>query len=247
MWLEDFVINTAHALDERGREALYARGVTDDQIALYQIGWLDRKLPELEYPKSFLDWSFQGKKLDDVFVLPLTNAVGEIKGLQFRHVEPDKKGYMDFIPTKGEAILFGLGQAMTSAWESNRILLVEGAFDLFPLQRYFPEVVATLTAHMVESLVRVFRRIGVKDLWLGYDNDKTGRDSVLQLNKQYGKEFSVHALLFPKEPMVNGKITKDPSDLWETWGEQKFGSFIRPLIERGGSFITEKSYAQRLL
>lgn len=241
MWLEEFVQITSEALDERVQEALYARGVTDAQMALYQLGYMDRKLPELEYPKAFLDWCYQGKKLDDVFVLPLTNAVGEIKGLQFRHVDQDKKGYMDFIPTKGEAILFGLGQAMAPAWESRRVMLVEGGFNLFPPQRYFPEVVATLTANVVESLVRVFRRIGVRDLWLAYDNDSTGRDSMVRLTKQYSKEFTVHVLNFPKLPMINGKLTKDPSDLWELWGEQKFGEFIRPLI-RGGSLM-ESSHA----
>lgn len=237
MWLEDFVKITSQALtqNESTQEALYARGVTDDQMALYQLGYLDRRLPELEYPKSFLEWSKGGAKLDDCIVLPLTNAVGEVRGLQFRHVEQSRKGYMDFIPTKGEAVLFGLGQAMHHAWESNRVLFVEGGFDLFPLQRFFPDIIATLTAHVLESAIRVLRRTGVTDIWLGYDNDSTGLAAVAKFDKQHGKEFDLHVLRFPRAPMVGGKFTKDPSDLWETWGEQKFGSFIRPLIEQGGS------------
>ena len=235
MWLEDFVQASTQALDDSVREALYARGVTDEQIALYQLGYVDRKLPELDYPEGFTKWSYGGSKLDSMFVLPLTNALGEIKGLQFRHVEQGKKGYTDFIPEKGEAVLFGLGQAMPHIWESRRILLVEGAFDVFPMQRYFPEAVATLTAHLLDALVRVLTRVEVSDIWLGYDSDQTGRDSTQKVKRAYGDKFRLHFLTFPKIPMVDGKETKDPSGLWETWGEQKFGSFVRPLIERAGS------------
>lgn len=236
MWLEDFVAATTQAVDERVQESLYARGVTDEQIALYRLGYIDRKLPNLEYPQAFLNWCFQGEKLADSYVLPLTNALGEIKGLQFRHVEQAKKGYMDFIPDKGEAVLFGLGQAMPHVWTTRRILLVEGGFDVFPMQRYFPDVVATLTAHLIEALVRVLRRLEVSDLWLGYDRDKTGRESTEQVKKQYGKEFRLHVLTLPHDvKMVDGKVVKDPSGLWETWGEEKFGRFIRGLIESAGS------------
>jgi DNA primase len=235
MWLDSFVQATAQAVDDRVREALYARGVTDDQIALYQIGYIDRKLPELEYPPKFIDWCFAGEKLDEMFVLPLTNAVGEIKGLQFRHTEQERKGYTDFVPEKGEAVLFGLGQAIPHVWNSRRVLLVEGAFDLFPMQRYFPDVTATLTAHLLDALVRVLRRIEVSDIWLGYDRDQTGRDSAQKIVKHYGKYFRVHTLNFPDVKMVDNKTAKDPSGLWETWGEEKFGEKIRGLIERADS------------
>ncbi len=235
MWLDDLVQAAAEAVDDRVREALYARGVTDEQITAYKLGHIDRKLPEVGYPEAFSKWAFGGDKLDDVFVLPLTNAAGEIKGLQFRHVDQNVKGYREYIPEKGEAVLFGLSQAMPHAWTSHRVLLVEGAFDLFPMQRYFPEVVATLTAHLLDGLVRVLRRVEVSDIWLGYDRDQTGRESTEKVKKFYGDKFSVRTLTFPQVKMVDGKLTKDPSGLWETWGEEKFGKFIRPLIEKAGS------------
>jgi DNA primase len=234
MWLDDFVAAT-QAMDERVQEALYARGVTDEQIALYHIGHLDRKLPAMDYPKPFLDWCFGGAKLDDVLVLPLSNSLGQIKGLQFRHVDRSRPGYMDFMPEKGEAVLFGLGEAMHHIWLTRRILLVEGAFDLFPLQRLFPECVATLTAHVLETLIRVLRRVRVEDIWLGYDSDNTGRDSSQKVKKQLGGEFRVHILNFPRVKMVDSKLSKDPSDLWETWGEGTFVDRIGALIKRAGS------------
>lgn len=235
MWIDDFVAACTGALDERVREAYYARGVTDAQIDLFQLGYVDRKLPELPYPQNFTNWCFGGEKLDDSFVLPLTNALGEIKGLQFRHVEQEKKGYTDFIPEKGEAVLFGLGQAVPHIWDTRRIMLVEGGFDLFPMQRYFPEVTATLTAHLLDALVRVLRRLEVSDIWLAYDTDQTGRESTEKVKKYYGEKFNIRVLTMPQIKMADGKLSKDPSGLWETWGEEKFGRFIRPLIDRSAS------------
>ena len=227
MWCDDFVDITAKALDQRVQEALYARGVTDAQIALYRLGYIDRKLPPLEYPQGFLNWCYRGEKLDDSIVLPLTNTLGDIRGFQFRHVEQARRGYSDFMLEKGESVLFGLGQAMPHVWAKRRILLVEGGFDLFPIQRYFPETTATLTAHILDSLTRVLHRVGVKDILLAYDNDKTGRSSAEEVKKRYGEKFRVYAFCFPLEKMADGRLTKDPSDLWEVRGESGFGEFMK--------------------
>ena len=167
-----------------------------------------------------------------MLVLPLTNTLGEIKGFQFRHVERDQKGYKDYLPDRAEAVLFGLGQALPHVWTTRRILLVEGAFDLFPLQRYFPEVVATLTAHVLDRLARILRRIQVRDIFVAYDNDKTGRESSEEIQHQYGKEFDVHPLRCPTIKMVNGTSTKDFGELWEALGEEGFRQRIRNLASK---------------
>jgi DNA primase len=225
MWLDDLVLAAEQGVDDRVREALYGRGVSDDQIALYRLGFVE-KLPNVGYPQHFLDWA-KVKFVPQSIVLPLTNAVGDIKGVQFRSIDQGKKGYMDYITEKGEAVLFGLGQAMPHVWASERIVLVEGAFDVFPIQRHLPEATATLTAHVLDALVRVLRRVNVRDLWTAYDNDETGRKSVEKVQKVYGGEFNVRNVTWPQEKMVNGKLTKDPSDLWETLGETKFSNLVR--------------------
>lgn len=231
-WLDDFARGASQALEDRALEALYARGVTDEQVSTFGFGFIDRRLPDLDYPKHFLDWCFNGAKLDDMLVLPLTNTLGEIKGFQFRHVERDQGGYKDYLPDRAEAVLFGLGQALPHVWASRRIFLVEGAFDLCPLQRYFPDVVATLTADVPERVVRILRRIQVRDIFVAYDNDKTGRESSTEIQHQYGKEFDVHLLRCPPLKTVNGKTTKDFGELWETLGEEGFRQRIRDLASK---------------
>lgn len=229
-WVDDFVAYAESQVDDRMREALYTRGVTDEQMALYRLGYFNRELPDLPYPKEFLDWSKDGGKLDDVIVLPLTTTLGALKGLQFRHVERERAGYMDFIAEKGDLALFGLAQAMPHVWETRSIALVEGGFDLFPIQRTFPGSVATLTARVVEPLVRILRRL-VAQVWLIYDMDTPGRNACEKFTRQHGEEFKIHVPKYPSVPKIGGGLTKDPGELWEAWGEEKFSAHFRSVMD----------------
>lgn len=229
-WL-DVLTAQAHAnLTEPIREQLYARGVTDEQMAEFKVGYLDRKLPELEGAEDFFRWSHQGQRLDDVLVLPLTTPLGVVQGFQFRHVDRQRKGYLDFIPYKEEPVLFGLGQAMAHAWRTGSIWLVEGAFDLFPLQRHVPEIVATLTARVPENLVRVLRRL-VQQVWVGYDADAAGKAATAQFARAYGQEFLIHPVYYPQVRVQGSdRPCKDPGDLWEAWGDEQVGHFIQTVL-----------------
>lgn len=229
-WLDELVAVTHKRLGERELDALAARGVSEDQIEAYGVGYLDRDLPTVDYPKAFLEWSLHGAKLDDVYVFPLTNSVGVVRGVQFRHVERDRSGYSDYIEGKDEAVFFGLSQAMNTLWTMQSVYLVEGAFDLFPVQRVFPGVIATLTARAPDVLVRVLRRL-VSHVWLGWDSDEPGRAAAERFRKRYGNEFVTRIIQYPRVPMVGTtKLSKDPSDLWEMWGDTRFQDFLQPLM-----------------
>lgn len=222
----DILADFAHLnLGEREREALWARGVSDEQIDLFKIGYIDRNLPPLE-SRSFLEWCDHGQKLDDCFVFPLTNTLGEVKGLQFRHVERGRGGYMDFMPARDEPVLFGLSQAMPEIWRTGSVWLVEGVFDLYPIQRTFSNIVSTLTGRVTKQMVTLLRRL-VDEVWLAYDMDKTGRETCEKFQRFHGHEFRIKVVDFPRPLMPNGKRAKDPSDLWESWGEQRFARFLK--------------------
>lgn len=225
-WFDALVERSALAVDDDILESLNMRGVSDEQARQFRIGYLNRKLPSIDYPESFLKWSHYGDKLDGVYVFPLTNVLNEVHGLQFRHVDRERTGYMDYIEFKGEAVLFGLGAAAPHIWNTGRVTLVEGNFDLFPIQRHDPTTVATLTARVVEPLLWFLRRV-CKCVVFGYDADETGRKGVANFRKFFHRDFEIHDLRFPRLPMVNGKLTKDPNELWELWGDIRFGEFLR--------------------
>ncbi len=237
-WLDEFVAETSRGIPDRVRENLWGRGVSDEQIEAFGIGYLDRALPEIMLPEPFVRWA--SDKLDDCYVFPITNAIGEIRGLQFRHVERGRPGYMDFLLEQEEAVGFGLAQAMETVWVTEEAVLVEGVFDVLPLQRVIPSVVATLTARVTEPFVRLLRRL-VRRVWIGYDNDPTGNRAYQKFLTQHGRDFDIRRLLYPKS-LFGGKAAKDPGDLWEAWGDTRLKQFLQSTM--GLDNFTENEHAE---
>jgi DNA primase len=229
-WAQDLVSFSASQLTSREREALCARGVTDDQIEMFQIGYLNKSLPE-GLPEEFLKWSQNGEKLNDTFIFPLTTALGDIKGFQFRSVKRDHSKYMDYFLGHCEPCLFGLHQAIKPMWENRTVYLVEGVFDLFPIQRAVPFVISTLTSRASGQIVRFLRRVVTK-VWLGYDMDDAGRKGCAEFKKRYGHSFEVYIMTYPKV----GKKKVDPGELWELWGDTQMIPFIKSAMNKENPF-----------
>ncbi len=223
-WLDTLAVYAAGQLkaDERVLDALYARGVTDEQIALYQIGYLNGELPEASYASDFMLWSKNGSTM--------TNSLGGITGFQFRCVNRDDSRYMDFMVSEDELVIFGLHQALPHIWQTEEIFIVEGPFDLYPVQRVMPGVVATMTARITDHLVRVLRRL-VRVVWLGYDADSAGQSATSRFVRKHGQDFDIRPIRYPRVPVLGTKkFTKDPGDLWEVWGDAQFQQFLKPLV-----------------
>jgi len=233
-WADDLARFAADRLSERERKALLTRGVSDAQIETYQIGHLNRVLPG-GLPSHFLEWSKFGDKLDDVFVFPLTTTLGEVRGFEFRHVVKERTGYTDFLLDRREPCLFGLAQAIEAMWESRSVWLVEGPFDLPPIQRAAPFVVSTMTAFTNKATVRLLRRL-VQRVWVGYDMDGPGRKGCEIFRSKNKRDFEVYIVEYPKVLKANGERVKDPGELWEEWGDRQIIPFIRSAIERENPF-----------
>jgi len=230
-WADTLVEYAKQRVDDRVRESLWARGASDEQIDRFGVGYLNRELPPAEYPEDFLEWSWKGKKLQDVYVFPLTNPLNEVLGFQFRGVERGSGIYSDFLLTHAEPVFFGLGEVMPSIWEHEAVVPVEGVFDFFPTQRVIPYAVPTLTAKVSEVLLRSLRRI-VKRTYLFYDNDAIGRRACSAFLKDHGDFFDVRVLDYPVGvTLPNGKAVKDPGDLWEAWGDERFGPYLLAQME----------------
>ncbi len=226
VWVDDFVSFSRGNLDERVLEALWARGVSSDQIELFQIGHIDRKLPNTQIPSSFLEQFKNGESLEDSYVFPLTNTAGEVRGLQFRPVDRSIKKYSDYFLTESEPILFGLGQSMQHIWETESACIVEGCFDFFPVQRILPFSFSTITSKVREDLLRWLIRL-VRKLYLFYDADPSGLKASNDFLSEHGSKVElVKVLEYPRGVTLNGRPVKDPADLWEAWGDDKLGPYI---------------------
>lgn len=230
-WVETLVDYAQRGVDERVREALWTRGASDEQIDLFRVGYLNKELPPAEYPQEFLEWCWSGRKLVDCYLFPLTNPLGEIQGFQFRGVERAGGIYSDYLLTHAEPVFFGLGQAMLSIWDRGDVMPVEGVFDFFPTQRVASFTVATLTAKVSDVLLRTFKRI-VKRTYLFYDNDAIGRKACATFSKEWGDVFEVRVLDYPLGvTSPSGKTVKDPGELWEAWGDDRFNEYLLAQME----------------
>ena len=223
-WLETLVAEAQEQLGDRERTALWTRGMSDEQIFAYKVGYLDKYLPVAEYPTHFLEW-WADQPREDVFVFPMTNTLGHLRGLQLRSVDPALKGYTDYIADKEEPVLFGLAQAVPHIWTTETICLVEGVFDLCPLQRIHPFTVATLHAGVPRNFWRTLRRL-VRHIWLFYDADATGRKVSFEILREHRDQFEVKIFDYPKVPYKNRQV-KDLGELWEVWGDARLGVFLR--------------------
>lgn len=230
-WLDDFVAASALQLDERVREALWSRGASDDQIEEFTIGYVDGELPPAAYPTHFLEWSGHGSKLKDAFVFPLTNLLGEVRGIQMRAVDRSRREYMDFFLDKFEPVYFGLGQAAPYIWQTEEVGFVEGVFDFFPVQRVKRNAVSTLTAKVSETLLRAMKRLARK-YWLFYDADRLGQAASSEFLKENKDSVEAIQLIeYPHGVTLRGKPVKDPGDLWEAWGDERFRPFLLSQLE----------------
>lgn len=217
------------------REALWTRGVSDEQIDGFTIGILPgARLPAgVEADSRFVAWwAAHRGQFRNPLVFPLTTTLGAVNGLQFRDREQRVRGYLDYFESKEEPAFFGLAQAMPSVWETERVWLVEGNFDLCPLQRHVPNIISTLHAGVSNQLRRVLRRLA-RTLVVAYDSDSTGRKVAHEMARELKDEFEIRIVGFPRVPMPSGHLTKDPNELWSVWGDQPLGAFIKRSCAQG--------------
>lgn len=212
-------------------DTLYLRGVDEGQVKDYQLGYVD-KFP-VEIPEAYRH-KFKG--LSNAVVFPLTNLAGTIGGVQCRSVDRVKKQYHTFYLDEVLPTGFGIGQSAYHMWSQGEVMVVEGPFDLFPVQRVVGSVIATLTAKMTQEVERMIRRM-VKSLWVGYDRDEAGQKGAVNAQTRLQtQQLRVITIKWPVVKRQDGSICKDPGDLWETMGTHRFNNMLRDSIRDLDSF-----------
>lgn len=230
-WTLEMVAAAHASLTTSDRESLWRRGVSDEQIDTFQMGILPgAMLPATVAapPKFQAWWAVHRERFRNPLVFPLTSTLGSVHGLQFRDLDPKRKGYMDYFECKEEPALFGLAQAMPHVWVTDAVWLVEGVFDLCPVQRHVPNVISTLHAGVSNQLRRLLHRVARK-LVVAYDMDSTGRKVSNDMARDLRDVFDVKVVCFPRVRLPTGNTTKDPNDLWSVWGDKPLGEFIERL------------------
>jgi hypothetical protein len=159
-------------------------------------------------------------------ICPIWSPKGKVLGFEARNTQ--KKALSEFVLPEAvwNPIWLGLSpNAMQKVWAGGDVWVVEGLFDLFPMQWVVPEgdvVLATLRARLTDKHVEFLRRFCKGRVHMVYDLDEQGRKATSGWTDQEGR-FRWGALQKLKRvglrcrdvPYSGGK---DPGEIWDRGG-----------------------------
>lgn len=175
----DALVEKLHASLSRypdARNYLHSRLVSDEDINEFKIGYskiVHAPDEDSADRKRFDDETQKGRKLENKIIFPFTDAIGRMVGLAGRSIDSKEFKTFSTEEAKYTGFFFGLHQALPHIYQSNKVYLVEGYFDLLAFKKVFPNSVATLTAGMNEpqhDLLSFY----CDTIVTCFDSDKTG-------------------------------------------------------------------------
>jgi len=199
----------AHLLSpagEKARTQLYSRGITDDQIARYHLGYAPAKwrelVPKIKKAKhadavtlGLLGRNREGNLYDrqrDRLIFPYVDVTHAglpaiVSGFAGRKLSDDEKApkWLNSSNVSGvwekRSQFFGLYQAAEKAREHNRVAVVEGAGDALAYERAGLPAIALVSAEFTTEHADVLARVlGVERVLLALDGDESGRKGALK-------------------------------------------------------------------
>ena len=233
-----------------GRDYLLKRGLTEETLKLFQIGWApadwrvllgylqSKKIPESISEEAALIKKSPKGQFYDVFrgrvIFPIKNSQEKIVAFGGRKIG-DEEGpkYLNSpespIFTKRQE-LFALHLAkknIDDVWK--HLILVEGYMDAVTLYQYgFKNVVATLGTALGEAHARIMKRY-VDEVVVLYDGDVAGQNATMRsLEILLEAELHVRVITLPEG--------LDPDDYLKKFGADA----MKNLITESPDFLTFK-------
>tara|TARA_B110001454_G_scaffold218991_1_gene249098 strand:+ start:143774 stop:145756 length:1983 start_codon:yes stop_codon:yes gene_type:complete len=184
--------------DHPVRQYMNKRGLTDDIIKMFRLGW---SLPEWETLANHLKSS--GHSLDlaeearlvkrkskesgfyDIFrerlIFPITNSMGDVLAFGGRILAQGEPKYLNSPETqvfqKGK-IFYGLEQTARYIRSQDQIIIVEGYMDLISLfQSGIRNAVATMGTALTSDHGRVIKRL-TRNVVVLFDGDRAGKEAA---------------------------------------------------------------------
>lgn len=249
-----------HLRQPSGREGhayLKDRGLTDDTIARFRLGWspdsrdaLKSALMSRECPESLLIEAGLLKKPEtggsfDYFrgrvMFPITDRRGRVIGFGARILGDGQPKYLNSPDTplfhKGHT-LYGLAHAREKAREMDRVVVVEGYMDVIALhQAGFAYAVAPLGTAVTEAQIEELWRLAPEPI-LCLDGDKAGQRAMARaLERAFPILKPGHSLRFATLP-----APEDPDSLIKARGPAAMAAVLdaaQPMVEVAWRLATE--------
>ncbi len=182
----------------RAREYLKARGLTEDVIEQFRIGYAPAGAERLcEYlrkkginPATFERTGFIRKRdrghysiFVNRIIFPIKDVRGRTVGFGGRVLDGGEPKYLNSSDSevfKKGSILYGFWQAKEAIRKKDRALVVEGYFDLISLHMAgITEAVATMGTALTQNHIRTLRSYTTR-IYTLFDGDEAGRKAALR-------------------------------------------------------------------
>lgn len=189
----------------RAREYLRERGLSDEIIAHFRIGWAPA-----DWDRLFKHLRKQGFRVSDIekselcvarsqsegcydrfrarVMFPILDADERVIGFSGRIIEGDEPKYINSPETAlfhKSRTLYAFNLARKAMGERGRAILVEGQFDVIACHATgFTETVATLGTALTDEHVQILRRHTGR-VYATYDSDSAGMKAVLRSQERF--------------------------------------------------------------
>lgn len=237
-WLEGILESGRGLLSEEAVGYLLGRGMRESTIERLGIAmWRtpNAPCPDEEFAERYKRQYGGGLFLDGRLTCPCYSPRGELIGFEARTWEPGSgKHITDYRLPEARWNPFFLGltpDVMERIYNGADVWIVEGLYDLAPLERVVPPgdvVLATVRAKLgdahVEFLRRYVRRPG-QMVHIVYDNDETGQKQTYGWVDDKTGKHRWGALDYLKRVGVEHRAIpyrggKDPGEIWDSGGEE---------------------------
>ena len=172
--------------------------------------------------------------LTDTLIIPLYSPRGGLIGLESRGIEEKKLTRFLLPSAQWNPVFIGLPLGMERIRAGGTIWIVEGVFDLGPLQLAVAEtdvVLSSLRARLTDQHVEFLRRHARGGVHMVYDNDETGQRGTHDWHDDNGKlrwgaltRLSYAGVECRAIPYAGGK---DPGEIWEQTGTEGLRKALR--------------------
>jgi DNA primase len=210
-WLTEAL--KACTLEERTEGYLLGRGAKEESYrSLGCVTWThpyDAPLGDEIFRKKY--GPPRGLKLQGWLVCPIYSPKGKVIGFEARNTERKALGLSP--------------EAMEKIWNGGGVWVVEGLFDLFPLEWVVPPqdvVLSTLRARLSDKHVEFLRRFCTGCVHMVYDRDEQGLKATRGWTDETGRrrwgaldKLKRVKLLGREVPYLGGK---DPGEIWDKGG-----------------------------
>lgn len=247
---------------------LHSRKFSDEMIRTFELGYAPDASRSMHY--------FEAKHIDistlnalgllssnqsaffcNRVMIPIHDAMGNPVGFSARRLtnNKDEPKYINTTQTelyeKGK-LIFNYHRAKDHARKAHRIILVEGAMDVFGFEKAgIHEAIACLGTACTQDQIQLIQKLQVPVI-IYYDNDRAGKDATYK----FGKMAMQAHIPFT---IVKNDLAKDPDDIFIEYGKDeliasvdKTISFVEFLFEylavkyNLDNYEDKKNYAQEL-